>query len=153
VELGDHPGVVLTQPPAAVDQDPQHGKLLVVDHRPQPAHPGADQGDAMSVGGVGLATLTGGEHSGPRRQLRRLVDDLLAVGEEPGGDVFADAGTSLDRPGARDADPSGGSWSRALRRRRSGGMLHAAPPLRSFSICSRGCTMPSEQQCSMTMEV
>jgi hypothetical protein len=39
VELGDDPGVVGAQGPAAVDQHPQHGELLVVDHRPQPGHP------------------------------------------------------------------------------------------------------------------
>jgi len=33
VELGDHPGVVLTQRASPVDQDPQYCELFVVDHR------------------------------------------------------------------------------------------------------------------------
>ena len=48
-----------------------------------PAHPGADQRDGVRVGGVGLAALPGGEHPRPGRQLRRHVDDLLAVGQQP----------------------------------------------------------------------
>jgi hypothetical protein len=42
--------VVLTERPAAVDQDPQHRELLVVDHRPKPDHPGGDQRDGVGVG-------------------------------------------------------------------------------------------------------
>ena len=83
VQLGDHPGVVLAQGAAPVDQDPQHRQLLVVDHRPQPGHPGADQRDGVRVGGVGLAALPGGEDPRPGGQLRRDVDDLLAVGQQP----------------------------------------------------------------------
>ena len=98
MQLGDHPGVVLTQGPAAVDQDPQHRELLVVDHRTQPGHPGADQRDRVGVGGVGLAALAGREDPGPRRQLRRDVDDLLAIGQQPQRDVAADAAAALDRP-------------------------------------------------------
>ena len=63
-----------------------------------PAHPGADQGDGVGVGGVGLAALPGGEHPRPRGQLRWDVDDGLAVGEQPLGDVPADAVAALDRP-------------------------------------------------------
>ena len=98
VQLGDHPGVVLTQRPAPVDQDPQHRELLVVDDRTQPGHPGPDQGDRVGVGGVGLAALTGREDPRPGRQLRRHVDDLLAIGEQPHRDVAADAAAALDRP-------------------------------------------------------
>jgi hypothetical protein len=54
VQLGHHPGVVLTQRAAPVDQDPQHRQLLVVDDRPQAAGPGADHGAGVRVGGVGL---------------------------------------------------------------------------------------------------
>jgi hypothetical protein len=39
VQLGDHPGVVLTGGSAAVDQDPQQRKLLIVDHRSKTCHP------------------------------------------------------------------------------------------------------------------
>jgi hypothetical protein len=98
VQLGDHPGVVLAQGTAPVDQDPQHRELLVVDHRTQTGHPGADQGDRVRVGGVGLAALPGGEHPRPGRELRGHVDDLFAVGEQALGDVPADALATLDRP-------------------------------------------------------
>jgi len=98
VQLGSHPGVVLAQGAATVDQQTQHGQLLVIDHRPQPGHPGADQGDGVRVGGVGLAALTGGEGAHPRGQLRRDVDDLLAVGQEPQRDVPAEAVAALDGP-------------------------------------------------------
>jgi hypothetical protein len=64
VQLGDLAGVLLTQRPSSVDQDPQHGKLRVVDHWSQTGHPGADQSDGVRVGGVGLAALPGSEHPG-----------------------------------------------------------------------------------------
>ena len=67
MQLGDHPGVVLAQGPAPVDQHPQHGQLLVVDDRPQPGHPDPDQGDGVRVRGVGLAALPGGERRAPAR--------------------------------------------------------------------------------------
>jgi hypothetical protein len=83
---------------APVDQDPQHGQLLVIGDRAQPGYAGADQRHRVRVGGVGLATLTGGEHPRPRRQLRRDVHHLFTVAEQPGGDVPADALAALDRP-------------------------------------------------------
>jgi hypothetical protein len=52
----------------------------------------------VGVGGVGLATLTGREHPGSRGQLGWDVDHPFAVGEQPVGDVLADAGTAFDRP-------------------------------------------------------
>jgi len=52
----------------------------------------------VSVGGVGLATLARGEHPGPSRQLRWNVNNLLAVTQQPVGDVPADALAALDRP-------------------------------------------------------
>jgi hypothetical protein len=33
VQLADHPGVVIAEGTATTDQQPQHGELLVVDHR------------------------------------------------------------------------------------------------------------------------
>jgi hypothetical protein len=78
----------------------QHRELLVIDHRPQAGHPSPDQGDRVRVGGVGLASLTGREHAGPRGQLRRHIHDLLPAGEEPVGDMPTDTGAALDRPGA-----------------------------------------------------
>ena len=98
VQLSDHPGVVLAQRATAVDQDPEHGELLVVDHRTQAGHPGPDQGDRVGVGGVGLASLTRGEDPGPCRQLRWDIDDFLTVCEEPHRDVVPDAAALLDRP-------------------------------------------------------
>ena len=81
VQLADHPGVVLAQGPASVGQDPQHRQLGLVEDRAQAGHAGADQGDGVRVGGVGLAALPGGEHPRPGRQLRGHVDDLFAVGQ------------------------------------------------------------------------
>jgi hypothetical protein len=75
VQLGHHPGVVLTERAATVDQDPQQGEPLVIDHWTQPGHAGADQRDAVGVGGISLAALTGREHPRPGGQLRRDVDD------------------------------------------------------------------------------
>ena len=98
MQLGDHPGVVLTEGAAPVDQDPQQRELLVVDHRPQPGHPGPDQGHGVRVGGVGLAALPGREDPGPRRQLRRNVDDLLTVSKESVGDVSTDPVAPFHRP-------------------------------------------------------
>jgi hypothetical protein len=74
-------GWSLAKATAAVAQNPQYGKLFVVDEWPQPRHPGADQRDAVRVGGVGLAALSGGEHPRSGGQLWWDVDDLLAVGE------------------------------------------------------------------------
>ena len=47
VQLGDHTGVILTERPAAVDQDPQQCEPLIVDHRSKTGQPGADQGDRV----------------------------------------------------------------------------------------------------------
>jgi hypothetical protein len=52
----------------------------------------------VGVGGVGLATLTGGEHPGSRRQLGWDVDDVLTVDEQPVSDVATDAVAPFDRP-------------------------------------------------------
>jgi hypothetical protein len=74
-------GVLITEGPAPVDQDPLHRQMRIVDHRPQPAHPGADQSDRVGVGSVGLAALPGREHPRPSRQLRRHVHHLLTIDE------------------------------------------------------------------------
>ena len=133
VQLGDHPGVVLTERAAAVDQDPQHGELFVVDHRPQPGHPGADQRDRVRVGGVGLAALPGREHPGPGRQLGRDVDDLLAVGEQPVGDVLADARRSPRSPRPGPATAGRSAASRRSRRGRCRTGHHRGWPRRRSS--------------------
>ena len=83
--------MVLAQGPAAVSQDPQHRQLLVIDDRAQAGHAGRGERDRMRVGGVGFAALTGGEHPGPGRQLGRDVHHMLTVGDQPPGDVPADA--------------------------------------------------------------
>jgi hypothetical protein len=77
VQLRDHPGVVLAQRVSTVNQNPQHRQLLIVDHRPQPTHPGAEHRDGVRVGHIGLAALAGDQHPGPCRQLRRHVHDRL----------------------------------------------------------------------------
>ena len=98
MQLGHHPGVVLTERLASVDQDPQHRQLLIVHDRPQPGHPGAHECDRVRVGGVGLAALSSGEHPGSGRQLRWHVDHLFVVGQQPVRDVAADPAAALDRP-------------------------------------------------------
>jgi hypothetical protein len=55
-------------------------------------------GECSASAGVVDAALTGGEHPGSRGQLRWDVNDVLAVSEQPVGNVLADAGTALDRP-------------------------------------------------------
>ncbi|WP_165949742.1 hypothetical protein [Micromonospora sp. KC207] len=71
---------------------------MLVDQWTQPGHPGGDECDGVCVGGVGHAALTGGDHPRPRGQLRRDVNDLLALGEQPSGDVPADALAAFDSP-------------------------------------------------------
>ena len=100
VHLRHLAGALLAQRPPTVDQDPQHRQLLVIDDGSQSAHPGADERHGVRIGGVGLAALPGGEHPRPRGQLRRDVDDLFAIGQEPVRHVPPDARTSLDRPDA-----------------------------------------------------
>jgi hypothetical protein len=90
MQLRDHPRVVFPKGPSTVDQDPQQGQLLVVDHPTQPGHPSPDECDRVRVCGVGLSALTGGEHAGAGRQFRRDVDCLLTVGQERVGHVSAD---------------------------------------------------------------
>ncbi len=98
VDLQHLAGVLVAEGAAPVDQHPQHSELLVVDDGPQPGHPGADQSDGVRVGGVGLAPLSRGEHPGPGRELRRDVDDLLALAQQAQGDVPANTGAALDGP-------------------------------------------------------
>jgi hypothetical protein len=52
----------------------------------------------VGVGGVGLASLAGGEHPRPCRQLGWDVDDLFVVGQQSVRDVLADPGAALDGP-------------------------------------------------------
>jgi len=98
MQLGHHPGVVLTQRPASVDQDPQDRELFVVDHRTKPGHPGPDQRHGVGIGDVGLASLTGRKHPDPRRELRRDIDDFFADRQESHRDVVTDPVAALDRP-------------------------------------------------------
>jgi hypothetical protein len=98
MQLGHLAGVLLAQSTASVRQHPQHRELVIGDHRSQPGHAGADQRHGVDVGGIGLASLTSREHSRPGRELRRHVDHVLALGQEPHRDVSADPVASLDRP-------------------------------------------------------
>jgi hypothetical protein len=98
VDLGHLAGVLVTEGAAPVDQDPQDGKLLVIDDGSQAGHPGADQSHRVRVGGIGLAALSGGKHPGPGRQFRWNVDALLALTQWTKGDVPANARTTLDGP-------------------------------------------------------
>jgi hypothetical protein len=84
--------------PRSIDQHAQHRELLVIDYRTQPSHPGANQRHRVRVGGVGLASLPGREDPSSSRKLGWDVDDFLAIGNEPQGDVAADAAATLDRP-------------------------------------------------------
>ena len=62
VQLGDLAGVLLAELSGAGRPAPAAPSSLVIGHhRTQPGHPGADQGDGVGVGGVGLAALTGRE--------------------------------------------------------------------------------------------
>ena len=47
VQLGDHPGVIFAQRPAAAGQAPQHRELLVIGDLAQAGHPGSGQGDRV----------------------------------------------------------------------------------------------------------
>lgn len=98
MELADHAGVVLAQSASAVGKDSDDDQLLVVCDRSEPGHSGADKGDGVRVGSVGLASLTGGEHPRPGGQLRRDVDHLFTASQEAGGDVPADALAPFDGP-------------------------------------------------------
>jgi hypothetical protein len=90
--------VLLTERAAPVDQQSQDLQLFVGDDGPQSGHAGADQGDGVRVGGVGLASLSGGEHPCSGGQLRWDVDDVFAVGQKPDRDVLADPRAPLDGP-------------------------------------------------------
>src|SRR4051794_21137615 len=99
MQLGDHARVVLAEGAATVDEQAQDRELLVVDNRPQPGHPGADQRHRVRIGRVGLSSLPRGEYPRSRRELRWDINDLLTVAQQPVRDVPADALTALDRPG------------------------------------------------------
>ncbi|OLT36729.1 hypothetical protein BJF82_14355 [Kytococcus sp. CUA-901] len=94
VQLAHLAGVLGPQGGAPVHAHAQHLQLLVVDDWAQPGHADSDQGDGVGVGGVGLAALAGGEDPHSRGHLRRHVDHVLAVGDEPGGHVLADPGAA-----------------------------------------------------------
>src|SRR3712207_8165524 len=57
--------------PATADR-----QLLVVDHRPEPTHSGADQGDGVGICGVGLAARSE-EHTSELQSRQYLVCRLL----------------------------------------------------------------------------
>jgi hypothetical protein len=98
VDPVDNLGAGAAQLVAAVNQQSQgDGGIVDLD----PAQSGAAQsghGHAVRVDRVGLAALPGVEDPHPGGQFRRHVQDGLAVGDQPLGDVPPDAGASLDRP-------------------------------------------------------
>ena len=99
VQLADHPGVVRADPSSPVHQQPQRPSSRSSCTTAQAGHarprPAATE---CASAGIGLAALPRGEHPHPRRQLGRHVHDRLAVGEQPLGQVPADALAALDRP-------------------------------------------------------
>jgi hypothetical protein len=99
MQLRDHPGVIFAQRPAAVGQDPQHRQLLIIGDPAQARHPGSGQRDRMRAGRICFTALPGGEYPGAGRQLRRHVHHVLTIGQQPAGDVPANALAALDRPG------------------------------------------------------
>src|SRR5450432_396323 len=52
----------------------------------------------MRISRVGLASLTGGEHPDPRRQLRWHIHHQLTISEKPVRDVLTDPVAAFDRP-------------------------------------------------------
>ena len=83
---------------AAVGQHPQRLELDVVGQHPQPRGADRDHRDRVRVVGVGLAVVAGVEQPGPGRQLRRHVDHVLAVGQQPLRQRPAGAVAALHRP-------------------------------------------------------
>ncbi|GAA4978812.1 hypothetical protein GCM10025331_87010 [Actinoplanes utahensis] len=91
-----------------VDEQPQrHGGVVEVD-LPQVVGAQRGDGDAVGVDRVGLAALAGSEHAGAGGQLRRHVEDGLAVGDQALGDVPADAAAAFNRPDAVGVFAAGG---------------------------------------------
>jgi hypothetical protein len=97
----------------------------------------------VGIDGVRLAALAGGERPGAGGQLRRDIDDGFAVGEQPLGDVPADAVAAPAQTRSVCLRPAA---SMALR------------PLRSVknrprpTVCSRSLTtsMVAERFCGST---
>jgi hypothetical protein len=84
----------------------------------------------MRLIGIGLAALTGAEHPRSGGEIRRHIDDVLAVGEEPLGQGTAGPVAAFDGPHP-EPDQSN-RWTAALRaaRRSSGPSLADVGPTR-----------------------
>jgi hypothetical protein len=83
---------------AAVDQQLQRDRDVIDDGLTQTVGAQRGHGDAVRVGGIGLAALGGVEQASPRGQLRRHVEDGFAVSDKTLGDVPADAVAAFHRP-------------------------------------------------------
>ncbi len=90
----------MTQPVTAVSQQPQRDGRAVSRNNLQPIGAQRDDGHRVSVGGIGLAALAGGEYPRPRRQLRRNIKNGLTVSDQPLGNMPANAAASPGRPHA-----------------------------------------------------
>ena len=104
--LDPAPGQLL----AAVGEHPQRLELAVELQHPQALGADRDDRDRVRVVGVGLAVVAGVEQPDPGGELRRDVDDVLAVVEQPLRQRPAGAVAALDRP-----DPLGPGLRRSLR--------------------------------------
>ena len=102
---------------ASVGEHPQRLELTVELQHPQSLGADRDDGDRVGVVGVGLAVVAGVEEPDPGSELRRDVDDLLAVLEQSLGERSAGTVAALDRP-----DPLAATLrvGRASRRSRPG---------------------------------
>jgi hypothetical protein len=98
VQPGDDLGARPAELVAAVQQQAHRHGGVIDDDLPQTRGAQHDHGDAAGVDRVDLAALAGGEHPGSGGQLRRHLDDGLTIGEQPLGDVPADAVATLHRP-------------------------------------------------------
>ena len=90
------PGPAQLGPP--VDQQPQRLELHVVGQHPKRRGAHRDHRDGVRVVRVGLAVVPGVQRPGPGRELRRDVDDVLAVGQQPLRQRPAGTVAALHRP-------------------------------------------------------
>ena len=101
----------------AVGEHPQRLELAVELQHPQGRGAHRNGSDRVGVVGVGLAVVAGVEEPDPGGELRRDVDDLLAVLEESLRERAAGTVASFDRP---DPVRPGLRVGRASRRSRPG---------------------------------
>jgi hypothetical protein len=83
---------------APVDQHAHHNQIRVGLDADQVRGTQRRQSHGIRVDGVGLAAVAGREHPHLRRELRRHIQDGLAVMDQPVRDVPADTVTALHCP-------------------------------------------------------